>query len=221
MNESDLRILAQMGRTLIPAERSALGFAADEIPGGYTWTLTTWMGQLLTEAEVLFGKRDRSYTPLGVMFHGTRPHTWFPGACKHIAIVLTDDARDDPVRAFFQLAHEVVHLLGPNQRAGGSTVLEEGIATHFQDLICAKYGVPMHDSTSTYRHADALLRGLLSIDKHAVRKIRNRFPDLHRLDPKQLQKLIRKAPAELLSELCERFSALEYRLTGSSFHPAS
>jgi hypothetical protein len=37
-------------------------------PNGGTWTLTTYFGQMLSEAEELYGHRDLNWAPIGVEF---------------------------------------------------------------------------------------------------------------------------------------------------------
>ena len=95
-------------------------FTSMPIPNGGTWTLTTYFGQMLSEAEELYGRRDLNWTPIGVeFFASTVPHIWFPGNRNHIAIRLTLSALNDLNEALWQLAHEVVcrpsALVGQNE----------------------------------------------------------------------------------------------------------
>jgi hypothetical protein len=102
-------------------------FASNPIPNGGSWTLTTLMGKMLDEAETLYGRRDMDWTLLGVEFFtgASQPETWFPGNRKHVAIRLTPNTANDFDLALWQLAQEIVHLLGP-VRYGCATNLEEG-----------------------------------------------------------------------------------------------
>lgn len=113
-------------------------FTSVPIPNGGSWTLTTLMGQMLDEAEALYGRRDMDWTLLGVEFFtdATQPETWFPGNRKHVAIRLTPNTANDYDHAVWQLAQEIVHLLAPVRR-GCANNLEEGLATHF--AINTKY----------------------------------------------------------------------------------
>ncbi|MGE5546243.1 MAG: hypothetical protein ACM33T_05070 [Solirubrobacterales bacterium] len=98
---------------------------------GYTWTLTTRLGQALEHAEALFGPRDRSWTLLGIEFAASGPAVWYPNRERgYVVIQLQPTAADDAVLGCWQLAHEAVHLLSPVISA---TFLEEGLATFFQD----------------------------------------------------------------------------------------
>src|SRR5512133_1556486 len=91
-----------------------IGFSASPLQtGGYTWTLTTKLGALLSEAEALYGPRDPSWTPIGIEFSEDGPKIWYPGNRRHISIMLSDKCRTDLKRAQFQLAHEAIHLLAP------------------------------------------------------------------------------------------------------------
>jgi Zn-dependent peptidase ImmA (M78 family) len=122
------------------SSKEAIGFCCDELPGGvgYTYTLTTKLGVLLFEAETRFGQRNRDWTLLGIEFSGDVPQVWYPGNRHYISIILSDDARTNPHRALFQLAHEVIHVLAPT---GGrcSLMIEEGLATFFSMEISARY----------------------------------------------------------------------------------
>jgi len=108
-----------------PAE--AVGLCAEPVEGlgaGYfSPTLTDAFAALLVEAEHCFGARDKSWTPVGIVFRGERPQVVYPfqeSGHKIIAIALPFFARTDPKRALFELAQEIVHLLGPT---GGQDAL--------------------------------------------------------------------------------------------------
>lgn len=103
---------------------------AREIPHGYTWTLTSRLGDMLFHAEKMFGERDKSFTLLGIEFMETGPRIWYPKDNKNIVIQLTPDALNSEAIAYYQLAHECVHLLSPSGKANAN-VLEEGVAVWF------------------------------------------------------------------------------------------
>ena len=95
------------GRYCVSIELSllpALGFATEPLPtrDGFRFSLTSLLSTLLGDAEQMFGPRDMSYTPVGIEFCGDRPKVWYPGTNKHIFIILTDSAREDPRQAIFQ-----------------------------------------------------------------------------------------------------------------------
>ncbi len=98
-------------------------------PIGFTFTLSSRLGQMLQKAEELYGERDKSFTILGIEFKEGVPQIWFPGNCGNVIIQLGLRAMQDVNQALFQLAHECVHLLNPH--AGNGNMLEEGLAVLF------------------------------------------------------------------------------------------
>src|SRR5215211_2167579 len=106
-------------------------------PGHYTWTLPSILGDMLQLAQDMFGERDRSYTILGVEFCGDHPRIWCPGNRRDLVVQLGARCMDEPQRACYQMAHESIHLLGP-QGCSGATVLEEGLATWYAQYYMAE-----------------------------------------------------------------------------------
>ena len=153
---------------MITSAREARGFCSDALPdGSVSWTLTTLLGKFLVSAELQFGQRDMTWTPLGVEFHGDIPHLWFPGDCRHVAVRLTENARLNSDEAAFQLAHETVHLLSPV--VGTANVLEEGLATIF-----AHANSPIRSNQQSYLDAEALAHCVLSADPDAIKSLRTK-----------------------------------------------
>jgi hypothetical protein len=82
------------------SKEPAEGFCCQPLPGGgYSWTLTSQLGELLAEAERRFGLRDTTWTPLGIEFCGEIPHLWYPGNRRQVSIILTDLARQEALHA--------------------------------------------------------------------------------------------------------------------------
>src|SRR5689334_8635258 len=107
---------------------------ADATGSGYSWTLASRLGEALREAQARFGPRDPEWTILGYEFGPGAPQLWYPsGGSKMVIIQLADNARENAVTAYWQLAHECVHLLAPGGKLGTETVLEEGAAALFAD----------------------------------------------------------------------------------------
>lgn len=50
---------------------------ADEIEGGFTWTLASRLGHIRKTAESKLGDGNKYYPFLGVEFHGDRPQMWY------------------------------------------------------------------------------------------------------------------------------------------------
>lgn len=156
------------------------------IPGGYSWTLTTRLGDMLRKAEHAHGDRDLSYTILGIEFEINGPQIWYPGNCKHIAIQLTHDTQTDIRKACYQLAHECIHLLSPVGKEGAST-LEEGLATHFaHQYVQDNFSFSMPATIPGYEVARNLVDELLSIDSGAVKALRRIEPTISKITAAQM-----------------------------------
>lgn len=110
-----------------------------------TWTLPSRFGEALEMAEELFGARDYSYTILGIDFTTeSNPKNWYPWGRKNIIILLTKESAANEQQALFQLSHETFHVLTPIlDRRGGTTYLEEGLATYFSLLYMEKIKKPV------------------------------------------------------------------------------
>lgn len=157
------------------------------IPGGFSWTLASRLGAILSEAELRFGSRDRSFTILGVEFREGVPQIWFPGDRKDIVIQLGTICLDDEPRAVFQLAHECVHVLSP-VLSGTASVIEEGVATFFaMERVQQDCGVPIVPAEQAYQRAAQLARGLMALDPGGVRRLRDIEPSLSRVTADQLR----------------------------------
>jgi hypothetical protein len=167
---------------------------ASKISNGYSWTLTTRLGDMLNLAQAAYGARDNSYTILGIEFENDAPQIWYPGNCKHIAIQLTPDTTIDQIKGCYQLAHECIHLLSPS---GGciANVLEEGLATYFAHQYVEKeFDFVIQPTIQSYEIARQLVNKLLKIDADAINKIR------------QNQFTISKITAENILEVVPQFN---------------
>jgi hypothetical protein len=192
---------------------SSSWFTSEPIPGGGSWTLTTYFGEMLSKAEELYGRRDMDWTPIGVeFFAGDVPRIWFPGGRKHVAIRLTLAALNDLNEALWQLAHETVHVLGPVE--GNTNNLEEGVATHFA------LSVPHYDtsrvtlfrqsveaSASAYSSPLRDYEALLQIDSGVIKKLRKQQSYLSRITARQILDVLPSCDATLAVRLADRFSA--------------
>lgn len=168
-------------------------FSSHPIPDGGTCTLTTDFGQLLFEAEALYGPRVPEWTPIGVeiLADSKHPQIWFPGDRRHVCIRLTPAALTILKEARWQLAQEIVHVLSPVREA---TNLEEGLATHFA-LSVSIYGDPEYVKTrrnemegpeSKYRLALADCESLLKAYPDIIKQIRKTEPYLSRITAEQI-----------------------------------
>lgn len=189
----------------------AVGFATEPLPSrdGFRFSLTTLLSTMLLEAEKLFGPRDMTFTPVGIEFYGDRPFVWYPGDAKHISIILTDSARNDPNQAIFQLAHEVVHLLSPNG-GGSAPVVEEGLSAIFQQRASENYGLGLHIVSNPYIEAARLANELLKVQSDIIIRLREQEPSFTRWSPRFLIAQTGISP-QIATQLCEAFIEFETR----------
>jgi hypothetical protein len=93
------------------------------------WSITTYFGSLLDEAQQRFGPRLKQYTPIGIKLREGGPNQLLPLVGTDSWYVVLDSKVEYKMEsALFFLAHEVIHLLAPTPKAN---CLEEGLATHF------------------------------------------------------------------------------------------
>jgi hypothetical protein len=65
---------------LVLADPITCNLLANKFEGGFGWTLTSRLGDTLKLAESVYGKRDESWTILGVEFSSSGPpQLWYPG----------------------------------------------------------------------------------------------------------------------------------------------
>jgi hypothetical protein len=197
-----MNVIGQMIFDLGPA----VGFVSSSLPGGGTYTLTTYLGVFLRRAEQVAGPREPSWSILGIEFFGEEragavPHIWYPGDCGHVAIRLTRDAASEPAKALFQLAHEVCHLISPS---GGKHApnLEEGFATllgHELALEHANFQCPVDPN---YKEAYAAVVALLAHSPSAIRAIRRIEPRLWLVTPEVVEQAVPGFDRHLAEFLC-------------------
>lgn len=171
---------------------------------GYTWTLTSRLGEMIEKMEAQFGSRDQSWTILGIEFCGHVPKTWFPGNCKHIIIQLGCSALVDPVQALFQLAHECVHLLDPGV-FGSATVLEEGLATHFSLQYIKQFHSNYTTSDTKYAAAAGLAAQLLDKAPTAIKDLRLQGIKISHITASQLLLMCPQLPKSVARALATPF----------------
>lgn len=190
----------------------AIGFATELLPtrDGYRFSLTSLLSTMLSDAEQLFGSRDTSYTPVGIEFSGDRPKVWYPGTNKHISIILTDDAREDPAQAIFQLAHEVMHLLSPTGGAN-APVIEEGLSALFQERANEIYDLNLRIISKPYIEATKLTNQLLRGQPQIIKQLRAIEPAFHKWTPRFLV-AEGNISLKLAQQLCEAFIEFETRI---------
>jgi len=181
-------------------------FISYPITNGFSWTITSKLGNILRSAEEKYGNRDQSYTILGVEFTQDEiPQIWYPGNCKHIVIQITMNCMDDFNRAIYQVAHEAIHCLSPTGRNGAS-VLEEGLATLFsiEYTFANKNGI-WTPSDQKYINASELVKQLISIDSEIIKKLRMIQPTISLIDKDLIIQTNSNVPAKLADKLTKVF----------------
>jgi len=180
---------------------------ARRLPGdtGWTWTLASRLGHILRIAQELYGPRDPNYTILGVEFGGDIPQIWYPGDCGHVVVQISPACATDMNRACFQMAHEAIHLLSPSGEPR-TTVLDEGLATHFSIRYMRKHlnSVWCIDEES-YRSACSLTEQLLALDSNMIPTIRRRQPSLPRVTPDDIRTAHPSVPHDLAVAVTQTF----------------
>jgi hypothetical protein len=195
---------------LVNITAPAVGFVSEPLSDSeVSRTLTTYLGLFLREAEALAGPRDLSWTPIGIEFFGDVPESWYPGNCHNVAIRLSVDTALHPNRALFQLAHEVVHLLSPSGKRNQALNLEEGFAAIFSREMLAKYNIGYCPGAveDRYRAAHEDVRLLLTLDAHAIKKVRQIEPRLWKITPEIVTQAVPQVDAQLAARLCRNWYA--------------
>lgn len=181
---------------------------AQQIPNGFSYTLTSKLGDILNNAETLYGPRDYSYTILGIEFYNSpNSQIWFPQNCKHIAIQLTSSCLIDFNEGVYQLAHEGIHCLSPTSGIFPTTVLEEGIATYFAIDYTKKngHGNFSNISDTRYRNAFILFSQLISLDIDIIKKLRQVQPTISLITKEEIIGASKNIPVKLAIDLTEVF----------------
>ena len=172
---------------------------------GYTWTLASRLGDMLEKAEERFGPRDRSYTILGLEFAPAPPQIWYPGGCRNIVIQITPDCATNRARAYYQLAHECIHLLAPT---GGQNAnnLEEGLATQFsRDYVYETLRIQINTALQSYERARSVVQNLLSANPEFIRNIRLSQPSISQITPDQISAEVPSVSQQDAEYLCQPF----------------
>lgn len=181
-------------------------FKSNKISNGHSWTITSKLGAILRDAEEKYGKRDESYTILGIEFtNQSTPKIWYPENNKQIIIQITLACEDNINKAVFQVAHEVIHCLSPTG-IKNANVLEEGLATLFSiDYTLQNNHGTWFPEITEYSNALNFMRELISIDPDIIRKIRKIQPTLSMIDKDLILKTNVNVPLSLAESLTIRF----------------
>ena len=168
--------------------------------------------------ESLFGPCDRRFV-FGTIgkSEDDSPCTYFPsrfhtnGGCV-VDIHIGQSAWEilNPEQSAWQLAHECVHLIDPG-KCGSANVLEEGLATWFQDELqfhngmVKKYIVSNNRHTEPYCTAKRLVAPCMPELGRAVKKIRESGTRIRDISVTDLDPWLPAVDRETKEYLCSRF----------------
>ena len=166
---------------------------------------------MLSAAETDFGPRDASYTVWCVEFSRKNPSVsrriW---GANLITLILSrgvlELAKQGEFRnAYWELAHESVHLLAP-PFTKGANVLEEGVACCFQrKYLRGNFGFEREQKMPCYASAEAKVQALLDLDADIIWKLRQAEPGFRRMTPALIMQECPAASEELAEALTNRF----------------
>ncbi|WP_334655161.1 hypothetical protein [Sphingomonas panaciterrae] len=187
---------------------TAVGFHTEQSNGDWSVSWSDLTSYLLAEAEKRFGSRDSRWFFTGIEYADVAmPMTYYPANRPfHVGIRLTRNAAMDARQAHFQLAHEIVHLLGPCEEHHAANVFEEGIAAAFQEEMSTLSKLGFSINVASYRHAMAAVQQLQAIDRGAVAKVRAEFPNLRQLTAERLKQIVPGTSDQLADTLCAPFA---------------
>ena len=177
----------------------------------------------IVQLEELFGLRDPNFV-FGLIERSTdedgMPQTYFPlgfrreGGCV-VNIQISPWPYDNQClgQATWQIAHECVHLLDPGC-LGGANVLEEGLATWFQDEesyhpnYVQEYIRRNSPHTPHYAEAQTLVFRCMPHLIEAVRKIRSTRIRISDFEPRLLKPFLPNVDDSVVSRLCAPFGSV-------------
>ena len=166
---------------------------------------------MLTIAEHMFGPRDLSYTIVGIEFVDDGPYIWYPlvpGKKDNTDIIirLSSPAAQNMAQAYFQMAHETVHLLSPS---GGqnATNLEEGVAcffsVYYMETILRQPA--LRYNMKSYQRVLDLVTPRLKEDKGCIGRLRERQPSLKDISKEEIRKEFPESTDEDVCFLASKF----------------
>jgi len=187
---------------------ASLGRYLPEKEGEFTDTLN----HMLCLAENEYGSRDDAFVIWDVEF--TRKHPSVYGlrlGAKVVTIILSRavlaSARAGEWRnAYWELAHECVHLLSPPMQKG-PIVLEEGVACDFQRRYMREhFEFDRPQRMACYASAEAKFQELRDLDEDIVWKLRREEPVFRRITPSLILRHCPAASDELAEALTRPFN---------------
>ena len=170
------------------------------------------LNHMLSLAENEYGPRDQAFTIWNIEF--TRKHPSVYGlrfGAKVVTIILSRSvlalARKGEWRnAYWELAHECVHLLSPPTERG-AIVLEEGVACSFQRRYMQEFhGFERPQTMACYASAEAKFQELRDLDEDIIWKLRQEEPVFRHISPALILRHCPAASDELAEALTKPFN---------------
>lgn len=167
--------------------------------------------EMLNLAESMFGDRDKNWTFIGIEYEDNGPFIRYYPQNK-ISIVLSSNCSEfipHYPQLYYQLSHEVCHLLYPTGSANAN-VLNEGISTYFSRVYIEKR-FPGNDyalrciSKSKYYRPYTLVEELMEINPNAIKEIRKICPRISDVTKQQLNSLNLGLSESKIEELVQKF----------------
>jgi hypothetical protein len=178
-------------------------------------TLAYHFGHIMSAAEELYGPRNTAFLFLGIEFiplHGRVRYV----AENSLVIQLSFHAMQNPIKAYFELAHECIHLLWPDPTRS-TLIIEEGMATTFATMYMRdKMNIdikPLAEAQRYYDEAQALVTSLLEIDEYGIKKLREEEPNIKKITKSLILKYFPTFPETSAARLTRTF------LNGVTDHP--
>ena len=142
---------------------------------------------MLDLAQAQFGQMRSDFIFLGIEFKSDGPRIQYynddNGNTRYIKIQLTPDVLKNEYHTYYQLAHEVYHLLAPTGKFDAN-VLEEGLATYFSKIYLNRFQQDIFDweaatrPNPNYYNSYKLVEQLLQINPDIIKIMRDKFPNL-------------------------------------------
>lgn len=170
------------------------------------------LNHMLSLAENEYGPRDQAFTIWNIEFTRTHPSVYgLRFGAKVVTIILSRSvlalARSGEFRnAYWELAHECVHLLSPPMQKG-PIVLEEGVACNFQRRYMQEhFEFERPQKMACYASAEAKFQELRNLDEDIVWKLRQEEPVFRGITPALILRHCPAASDELAEALAKPFN---------------
>lgn len=189
----------------------------DELHDQYVRDLEAHVASYVSILESIFGPRDARFVFGTIRKSDGRPCPGFPagfhfnGECRvDILITTWPWENHSPDQGPWQIAHECVHLLDPSEK-GTANVLEEGLATWFQNEPCyhdervQSYIANNDEPLPAYLEAQGLVRQNLPDILHAVKRLRASGVRIGDIKVDMLAPLLPNTETKTVERLCALF----------------